>query len=520
LFRRLILLALLLGLELVAITIWLDNAALLGGDGLVGLVGHWGAWILRGVVGFAALFLTFTWGRLQPLSGEIPALVNWPLLAAHFAGIGIFSSLSLRLYGNAPSDYIAVCWLLAGISAIALAAFSFVPPSIWWRVSRASGPILIWALLAVVLACIAGNSMRSLWPWASDLTFRLSRAMLTPFVSKIIADPATKTLGTPRFSVEIAPECSGLEGAGLMLAFGALWLVLFRRECRFPRALVLLPAGVFVLFLINSLRIALLILIGNAGAERIALGGFHSQAGWIGFNLVAIGFCVAAIRLPWIRIAGAVETPEFAENPVAPWVVPFVAILAIGMLARTFTADFEWLYPLRLFAALAAFLCFWHTYKSLNWRIGWAGPATGVLVFLIWIGFDRTAAAPEAMPAALDAASAPARMLWLALRVFAAVITVPLAEELAFRGFVYRRVVSADFESVSFRWFSWPALAISSLAFGLLHGDRWFAGVVAGLLYGGVMLRRGRIGEAVAAHGTTNALIAVDVLAFHRWHLW
>jgi hypothetical protein len=34
------------------------------------------------------------------------------------------------------------------------------------------------------------------------------------------------------------------------------------------------------------------------------------------------------------------------------------------------------------------------------------------------------------------------------------------------------------------------------------------------------MLRRGRIGEAVIAHATTNALIAAYVLAFHRWHLW
>jgi membrane protease YdiL (CAAX protease family) len=61
---------------------------------------------------------------------------------------------------------------------------------------------------------------------------------------------------------------------------------------------------------------------------------------------------------------------------------------------------------------------------------------------------------------------------------------------------------------------------ISSAIFGALHGSRWLTGVVAGILYAIALLRRGRIGDAVAAHATTNALIAVDVLVFHHWQLW
>jgi exosortase E/protease (VPEID-CTERM system) len=307
-----------------------------------------------------------------------------------------------------------------------------------------------------------------------------------------------------------------------MLAFGILWLVLFRRECRFPRALLLLPAGVLVAFLLNSVRIALLILIGNAGAETIALGGFHSQAGWIAFNLVALGFSFAAVRIPWIGIKSPrADAAASFENPVPAWVFPFVSILAAGMIAHALTADFEWLYPLRLLAAIAALFFFRRSYATLDWRIDWEGPAMGALVFFIWIGIDRFAsAAPDPMPASLAAASGPARAIWLAARALAAVVTVPLAEEMAFRGFLYRRLVSPDFKSVSFHRFSWTALAVSSLAFGLLHGDRWFAGMVAGLLYAVVMLRRGRIGNAVVAHGTTNALIALDVLVFRQWHLW
>jgi hypothetical protein len=53
-----------------------------------------------------------------------------------------------------------------------------------------------------------------------------------------------------------------------------------------------------------------------------------------------------------------------------------------------------------------------------------------------------------------------------------------------------------------------------------MHGTLWFAGIVAGLLYAWSQIRGGRIGEAVAAHATTNALLAVYVLAFGAWHLW
>ena len=48
------------------------------------------------------------------------------------------------------------------------------------------------------------------------------------------------------------------------------------------------------------------------------------------------------------------------------------------------------------------------------------------------------------MPASLAAASPLAGTVWLALRILGAIVTVPIAEQLAFRGLLYRRLVSAD----------------------------------------------------------------------------
>ncbi len=528
---RLFLLGVLFSIELLAVTLWLDGAVLIGRPGLSGFIGVWGSWILRAVVGFAIFFLTFSWLNYRPVlldaaRDAADSGVDWRFVAAHAVFISLFGILSSSRYGTPSSllisDLVALAWLATGVSAIACGAFAFILPNLWLRIARNTGYLWIITLVAVLVACLTGNSSRSLWPWAANITFRITRVIVAPFIPNLMADPGKMLIGTPRFLVEVAPECSGLEGVGLTLAFGITWLTLFRKQCRFTQDLILLPAGAALIFLLNSVRIAALILIGNAGAERIAAGGFHSQAGWIIFNLVALGFTVASSSVPWLtnpKSADAAAAPT--DNPTAAWLMPFVMILAAGTLSRTLVADFEWLYPLRFFAAAGTLAFFSKKYSGFDWRFDWFGPLAGLVVFVVWIAPDLfNSADAGAMPSPLSTATPLARNAWLAFRALAAVVTVPIAEELAFRGFLYRRLISADFESVSLRRFSWFAFLVSSILFGALHGSRWPAGIVAGAMYAFVLLRRGRIGDAIAAHATTNALIAIDVLAFHHWNLW
>jgi CAAX prenyl protease-like protein len=110
-------------------------------------------------------------------------------------------------------------------------------------------------------------------------------------------------------------------------------------------------------------------------------------------------------------------------------------------------------------------------------------------------------------------------MLWLIARVAGSAVFVPFAEELAFRGFLLRRMISADFRAVPPSAFTWASVALSSLAFGVLHG-RWLAGTLAGVVYAFAFYRRGKLFDAMLAHATTNALIAVSVIAAANWSLW
>ncbi len=527
LLRRLAALGLIFSLELGAITLWLDNDQIAGRSGLIALCHDWGPLLLRGIVVFGTLFFTFAFlkfsSTLQAVSEDLAdTRLHSGYFVAHAAALGLFVALSSTLYTNPQSSNLfASAWLAAGFAAIILGACAFVGPAFWSRMIRGTRYLWAFSAAAAVAASFGGNAIRPLWPRAAELTFFIVQLLLQPF-GIYSGDPATMTIGSSRFSVQIAPTCSGLEGIGLILVFTTVWLLLFRRECRFPQALILLPAGVVVLFLLNSVRIAALILIGNAGYGSIATGGFHSQAGWIAFNLVALGTSVAAREVRWISRRKAEPSVDAApitvENPTAPYVVPFVGILAAGMASRALTGGFEWLYPLRFVAAIAALWWYRKTYAALDWRLDWTGPAAGIAVFGLWLLLGPTAASP--MPGALFEATSAARISWLILRVAAATVTVPLAEELAFRGFLLRRVLSPEFETVPFREFSWLALLVSSVLFGLLHGQRWIAGTLAGALFALTVTRRGRFGNAVIAHGVANALIAVDVLAFNRWGLW
>ena len=526
---RMAALATILGVELVAISLWLDNDVLRDGIGLTGMVHDWGAWAVRLAVAIAVIGLVFgesrSRGQLVRISAECSHGISWTLLGGHVAAMAGFVALSAMLFAShsGSANLLVVFWLFVGVLAILLAAGAFVPAASWMELIRGTGNGFLYAIMAALIACVLGEYAWKLWAPLSRWTFRLVEIMLVPFVPSLMADPATFTIGTPGFQVEIAPQCSGYEGMGLMLVFSTAWLWFLRRQWRFPHALLLVPVGVAAMFVLNSGRIAALILIGNGGAPSVALGGFHSQAGWLAFNGVALGLCVAARRIQWITKRGeaAMEPVTAGRDATAAYLTPFLAILAAAMVSRGMSADFEWSYSLRVIAAGAALWYFRKTYQTMNWRIGWPAVAVGTLVFAIWIGLEMLAGTRLApAPAALMQASLGARIAWIAIRLMGAVITVPIAEEIAFRGFLLRRLTSGDFESVSLRSFRWLPLLISSGAFGLLHGDRWLAGTIAGMLYAVVMIRRGRIGEAVAAHAITNALVAAWVLLTANWQLW
>ena len=61
------------------------TGVLLGRDGLAGSLRTWGYWILRGIGGFAVLFITFAWLKCKPalaaISAELAGSPNKPAVS-------------------------------------------------------------------------------------------------------------------------------------------------------------------------------------------------------------------------------------------------------------------------------------------------------------------------------------------------------------------------------------------------------------------------------------------------------
>jgi exosortase E/protease (VPEID-CTERM system) len=500
--------------------------------------------LLQVAIAFSTLLLALGYFRskvsFQRISEQVRKTpIRWGLLVGHLAALGAFLGLSAISAGNYA---IAALWYAAGVLAIVLAGCAFVPPALALEFLRTTGYAWVYALGAAIVAGRAvvftplwnGSAWNPAfdlsWKPATDVTFNLVSNLLHLFLSNVVANRTTMTIGSPKFTVQILPWCAGFEGTALMLVFSVTWLGYFRREFRFPHALLLVPAGMLIIWLSNALRITALILIGVAGAPKVAAGGFHSQAGWIAFNCVALSFVVLTRHMPWFASARfrASQTDRAAHpmpavhNPTAAYLTPFLAILAAAMLSRAASGGFEWLYPLRFVAAAGVLWYLRSEYSEMDWRFSGFSVMVGFAVFGMWLGLDLWTGVhtPNAIAAGLASLSFPARIAWLVFRTAAAVLTVPIAEELAFRGFLIRRLSSADFESLSPRHYTYIAVLVSSVAFGLLHGDRWLAGTLAGVIYAVAFLRRGRIGDAVVAHATTNALLAAWVLVGGKWDLW
>ncbi|MCU1371041.1 MAG: Abortive infection protein [Ilumatobacteraceae bacterium] len=85
-------------------------------------------------------------------------------------------------------------------------------------------------------------------------------------------------------------------------------------------------------------------------------------------------------------------------------------------------------------------------------------------------------------------------------------VVAPVAEELFFRGLVFRAVEK--------KWDQWWALGLSSAFFGLIHFQplQFLPLCAAGALFGYLVIRTGRLGPAIVAHMAFNISTVVVLL--------
>jgi exosortase E/protease (VPEID-CTERM system) len=429
--------------------------------------------------------------------------------------------LACGLQGGNFTAVGATVWFLTGLAFLPLTAITWsaaiVPPIFWKRWLLGSPIVFIMGAIVGVVGRSAGYFAQLLWPPLRHYTFVSVDLMLRALGLAVVSDSSQALIGTAHFAVRIAPTCSGLEGIALICVFAASYLWVYRTEYNFPAALLLIPAGIASIWVLNAVRITVLILIGQ-WYSQVAVTGFHTVAGWIFFNLTAFGIVSVSRHVRWLARTGgeAVRT----SNPAVPYLMPLLLALAATMLTAPFAGVFDAVYLLRVIVVAVAVWCYRDRIGTALAEFSWTSAGLGALCFLLWAVLrhhDRTADAVIA--GHLRSLPIAAMAGWLLFRVAGAAITAPVAEELAFRGYLQRKLVASDFESVPFDRFTWRSFIISSLAFGALH-QSWVAGTLAGALFALAMYRRGRLADAIATHAIANTFLAIYIIANGYWSLW
>jgi exosortase E/protease (VPEID-CTERM system) len=272
---------------------------------------------------------------------------------------------------------------------------------------------------------------------------------------------------------------------------------------------------------LNAVRITTLILLGGS-LTRLALEGFHSVAGWIFFNTTALGLVISSRRAGLFAKAKDEENLPLSINPAAPRLVPLMVTIAAAMITGAGFRGFDFASPLRVILTGTALWLYRGRFKELLWEWSWYAAALGALGFIAWVAIGwqgQSVASNAAFASGLHSLPPVLTFLWIAFRFAGAVVTVPLAEELAFRSYLMRKLVSTEFESVNYKQVTCSAIAVSSILFGLLH-QNWIAAIIAGAIYAAATHRRGRLSDAICAHATTNAILALFVVVTGRWSLW
>lgn len=233
------------------------------------------------------------------------------------------------------------------------------------------------------------------------------------------------------------------------------------------------------------------------------------------------------------------DKSSFMQSAAFPRIIPFALFMAFigmqeglrflqdkGLLALP--ENFHlWLYPVKTALVFLILYYYRRAYTEINWselkNIGTTllSSALGGIVFLLWISMTWSWGI-FGTPQGFNPTELPengARIFLIVSRIAGAAFVVPIMEELFWRSWLLRYIITPDVESVPIGRYTLPSFLIGTALFGLEH-NLWLAGMVAGALYSLLLYRTKSITHCILAHGITNLLLGIYVLQTGRWEFW
>jgi uncharacterized protein len=253
------------------------------------------------------------------------------------------------------------------------------------------------------------------------------------------------------------------------------------------------------------------------------------------------------------RTATPLPTGLLATYPWLTFVLPFALFVLLSSLEpkppnpdAAMEAAGGWLhlniayryYPLiytvKLGLTLAVMLFVLPGYRTFPWRIIWYAIVVGIVGAGVWIVLSQLQLEAKLFNALglggifkLEQRSAfdPLTQLqggwaygFLAIRFVGLALVVPVIEEFFLRGFLMRYVMDARWWTLPFGVASRLALVVGTAVPMLYHPEMlaalvWFSAVSY------LMVKTRTIWDCVVAHGLTNLVLGIYVVASGQWHL-
>lgn len=230
---------------------------------------------------------------------------------------------------------------------------------------------------------------------------------------------------------------------------------------------------------------------------------------------------------------------DMKRSPLLARVAPYVAFLVLTQVQGSFGEPGRyWIY---LAKTLVGAWLVWEVrgvVAEMRWKFSWEAVVVGVGVFVMWVGIDpfypgldaalfklglgqdpaKTPVVPW-NPFAQFGAGTLAAWFFVVVRTVGSTLVVPPLEEVFFRSFLYRYLISPEFERVALdRWHK-TSILLTSLFFAAVHQE-WLAGILCGVAYQCLAIRKKRLGDAITAHAITNFLLAAWVVFRPDWKFW
>lgn len=271
------------------------------------------------VVAFVALFFGFYYKeKIQKLDHPKPNIKNSILLilAAEIVIALYYLTRASANYYNITGGLLLyiiqaaiLFWLAFAFILFALAVFQ--PSYLKKFIVEFKKELPIFAAMGIVMYLLLMWFQKQWYFFSHSVSKILYGLLSLIYGSGAFYDigPDGPLVGLRDFVINIGPPCSGIDSMFLFLAFSAAIFALDHKRLKKNVFFISSAIGLLGVYLVNVLRLFLLVLAGVYISPEFSVGLFHTNAGWVLFILYFLAYYLVIRKFIYVdRVANSKES--------------------------------------------------------------------------------------------------------------------------------------------------------------------------------------------------------------------